>query len=102
MNKILSASCALVLAALISACASDGAATSGAAKTVVASGTMYCHKDRLHTVGNEHECNWTANAKDACDKLVPSSRISASAIAGEPVGANRCASGQWLVQVSVK
>lgn len=101
---------ALATMSLLGACATQsatqGATTIAAASkttaTATATGSKFCHKERLHDIGGEMVCNWAGTAADACRDIVPTSRISKALVEGEPINARRCESGQWLVQVSMK
>jgi hypothetical protein len=93
---------ACAVAALLSACAANSAAPAVNTNTASSSATMVCHKDKLNIVGAEFECNWASSVKEACDGIVKSSRIAQTAATSAPTPASRCASGQWLVVVTMK
>jgi hypothetical protein len=101
LNKSFLVISAVAATILLSACATGGAETKVAA-AAPASGTMFCAKDRLYTASNDLVCNWAKTAADVCRDNVQSSRIAQSAVTGAPVDASRCATGQWLVQVTMK
>jgi hypothetical protein len=51
--------------------------------------------------GDRLECNWNADAQDACDEHV-SSYIDRSSIKGEPHHLRRCGNGQGLAVVTTR
>jgi carbohydrate-selective porin OprB len=102
MKNFLSLLAASAVAVLLSACAANSAAPAASANATSASGTMVCHKDKLNIVGTEFECNWASSVKEACDGIVKSSRIAQAAATSAPTPASRCASGLWLVALTMK
>ena len=92
---------AISAALMLSACASNTSAPTTAA-AAPAAGTMFCTKDRLYTASNDLVCNWSKSAAEVCRDNVQVTRIAQSAVTGEPVNASRCASGLWMVQVTMK
>ncbi|MBI3715358.1 MAG: hypothetical protein HY255_05140 [Betaproteobacteria bacterium] len=63
--------------------------------------TLYCWKGRLYEAGNDLVCNWTENAKDACEES-KMTNIGKDAVVSEPAKAKRCENGEWLVRVTKK
>jgi hypothetical protein len=100
MKKIVASLGVIATSALLAACAGTGTAAPDSA--VASSAAKFCYQDRLHKVDNQLECNWVSSAAEACRGQGPVSRVALSAANGEPVRASRCASGQWLVQLSMK
>ena len=64
--------------------------------------TKYCHMERLYTAGNDLVCNWAPTAAEACRDNTVTSRLAQSSVSEAPKKASRCASGEWLVQVTTK
>lgn len=95
--------CAVSFMGLLSACATSESNTKPAASApVTATGTMFCHKERLYSANNQFICNWAATAADSCRDNTPSSGIAQTVVTAAPQDARRCESGQWLVQVTMK
>lgn len=67
-----------------------------------AASTKYCHMERLYTAGNDLVCNWAPTAAEACKDNAVTTRVAQSAVSEAPKKASRCASGEWLVQVTTK
>jgi len=66
-----------------------------------ADGAYYCWENKLVRNGDRLECNWNADAQDACDEHV-SSYIDRSSIKGEPHHLRRCGNGQGLAVVTTR
>ena len=64
--------------------------------------TKYCHQERLYTAGTDLVCNWAPTAAEACRDNTVTSRVAQSSVSEAPKKASRCASGEWLVQVTTK
>lgn len=91
----------LALFALLAACATVETSTQGASAKSSDASTLYCWKGRLQTSGDNYSCNWAVSARVACDQS-GRSNVNKNFVVGEPIDANRCENGQWLVQVSKK
>jgi hypothetical protein len=78
------------------------AATQAPQAAVAASGNYFCHEQSLATSGASHTCNWSTNARDVCEDLVPATTLAAADLATAPARAQRCNTGRWLVQVARK
>jgi hypothetical protein len=99
MNKLLLAAAILILPA--AGCATSNGGTAAPRAQAVSANSQFCWKEKLDTQGDSLICNWQGSAYEAC-RSTNSSTLSRSALASGPTDAQRCANGQWLVQVTTK
>jgi hypothetical protein len=92
---------AAATALLLSACAAT-TTTPAPTTTATTSGTKFCHESRLYPAGNDLVCNWANTAAEACQERTLSSKLASAATAAAPTRANRCSTGEWLVQVTMR
>lgn len=66
-----------------------------------ADGAYYCWETRLVDSQGKYFCNWSANARRACD-AENWDYLEHTAVAGEPVRLRRCENARYLVVVKTK
>jgi hypothetical protein len=85
---------------VLAACATPQASIGGGGAAPV-SGAMYCWKDRLVAADGKLQCNWNADAREACKSSFVTD-LPRERVAGEPREGNFCPNGQRLVAVQVR
>lgn len=98
MNKLLIAAALAIVP--VAGCATSNGGTAPRAQAASAN-SQFCWKEKLDAQGDSLTCNWQVSAYEAC-RSTNSSTLSRGSVASGPIDAQRCANGQWLVQVTTK
>jgi hypothetical protein len=92
---------AAVLIVPVAGCATPNGSTTAPRAQAVSANSQFCWKEKLDAQGDSLTCNWQGSAYEAC-RSTNSSTLSRGSLASGPTDVQRCANGQWLVQVTTK